>query len=57
MFCFNVKGKRYAIGNAELPPDQYRKVKDMLVEQMADEIVRTKELKCDIFNIGCHAKA
>jgi len=56
MFCFNVKGKRHAIGNTELPPDQYRKIKDMLVEQMADEIVSKKELKYDIFNIGCGKK-
>jgi len=56
MFCWNTKGKRYAIGNAPLPPDQYRKIKDMLVEQMADEILKNKELKYDIFNIGCGKK-
>jgi len=56
MFCWNAKGKRYAIGNAQLPPDQYRKIKDMLVEQMADEILKKKELKYDIFNIGCAGK-
>jgi len=56
MFCWNVKGKRYAVGNAQLPPDQYRKIKDMLVEQMADEILSKKELKYDIFNIGCGKK-
>jgi hypothetical protein len=53
MFCWNVKGKRHSIGNSELPPDQYRKIKDMLVEQMADEILKKKELRYDIFNIGC----
>jgi len=56
MFCWNTKGKRYAIGNAQLPPDQYRKIKDMLVSQMADEILSKKELKYDIFNIGCGKK-
>jgi hypothetical protein len=56
MFCWNAKGKRYAIGNAQLPPDQYRKIKDMLVEQMANEILSKKELKYDIFNIGCGKK-
>ena len=56
MFCWNAKGKRYAIGNAELPPDQYRKIKDMLVEQMADEILKKKELKYDIFNLPCLAR-
>ena len=56
MFCFNVKGKRHAIGNTELPPDQYRKIKDMLVEQMANEIIKTKQLRYDIYNIGCGKK-
>jgi hypothetical protein len=53
MFCWNAKGKRYAIGNTELPPEQYRKIKDMLIEQMADEIIKTKQLRYDIYNIGC----
>lgn len=57
MFCFNAKGKRYAIGNSQLTPDQYRKVKDALVSQMADEILKKKELKYDIFNIGCLDKS
>jgi len=56
IFCFNVKNLKYAIGNAQLQPDQYRKIKDMLVEQMADEILKTKQLRYDIFNIGCGKK-
>jgi hypothetical protein len=53
MFCWNVKGKRHAIGNLELPSDQYRKIKDALVEQMADEIIKNKGLRYDIYNIRC----
>jgi hypothetical protein len=56
MFCWNAKGKRYAIGNAQLQPEQYRKIKDILIEQMADEILKKKELRYDIFNIGCYNK-
>jgi hypothetical protein len=56
MFCWNVKGERHAIGNAELPLEQYRKVKDSLISQMADEIFKNKGLKYDIFNIGCYKK-
>jgi hypothetical protein len=56
LFCFNIKSKRHAIGNAELPPDQYKKIKDTLVQQMAEEIVKNKGLKLDIFNIGCYKK-
>jgi hypothetical protein len=57
MFCFNVKGKRYAIGNAQLPPEQYRKIKDAIIEQVADEILKNKELKLSIYNIGCGGKS
>lgn len=53
MFCFNTKAKRYAIGNAQLAPGKYRGIKDSLVEQMADELMKKKELKYDIYNIGC----
>ena len=51
MFCFNTKAKRNAIGNAQLPPDQYKKIKDMLIGQMGDELVKKKDLKWDIFSI------
>jgi hypothetical protein len=53
MFCFNTKTKRYAIGNVQFPPEQYRKIKRALLAQMADELERNKELKWDIYNIGC----
>lgn len=53
MFCFNLKEKRYAVGNASLPPDQYRALKDSLLSQMAKELEAKKELKYSIFNIGC----
>lgn len=56
MFCFNAKGKRYAIGNTELPPEKYRKIKGSLLEEIADELVKNKELKLDIFNLGCYRK-
>jgi len=56
MFCFNVKNMRYAIGNAQLPPPDYKKIKEMLLEQMHDELSKKKELKYDIYNIGCIGK-
>jgi hypothetical protein len=52
MFCFDVKGKRCAIGNTPLHPEQYRKLKDSLFEQIADEILEKRDLKWDIYNIG-----
>lgn len=56
MFCWNTKGKRYAIGNTQLQPEQYREIKDMLVAQIADEVVAKKDFKWDIFNVGCWRK-
>jgi hypothetical protein len=53
MFCFNVKNKRNAIGNFELSPNQYKQTKEMLVGQMYDELSSKKDLKRDIYNIGC----
>lgn len=54
MFCFNVKNMSNAIGNAELPTDKYAKVRDAVVEQVADELNSKKDLKWDIFNLGCY---
>jgi hypothetical protein len=53
MFCFNVKGKRYAIGNYELIPDKYRLMKSGLIDQLADELTKNKKLRINIFNVGC----
>jgi len=52
MFCFNIRNKHYAIGNSVLPADQYKKVKQALVGQMAQELEAKKSLKWDIFNVG-----
>jgi hypothetical protein len=52
MFCFNVKNMANAIGNAQLPLEQYKQVKSALLGQMTDELQRTKKLHLDIFNIG-----
>jgi len=56
MFCFNAKGKRHAIGNMELQPDQYKKIKGLLISQIADELSKERQLRLDIFNIGCRRK-
>ena len=52
MFCFNTKGKRYAIGNSQLPPDQFISLRDGLMGQVADELIKAKSMKLDIYNIG-----
>ncbi|MFH1286042.1 MAG: hypothetical protein ABIH99_05675 [Candidatus Micrarchaeota archaeon] len=52
LFCFNTKAKRYAIGNAQLAPEKYSRIKASLLEQIGSELEKKKELKWDIFNIG-----
>lgn len=56
MFCFNVKNLKRAIGNAQYPPDEYRKFKGAILEQVGDELEKKKSLKWDIYNIGCAKK-
>ena len=53
MFCFNSKNLKHAIGNSPFLPDKYKSLKSSLLAQMADELESKKELKYDIFNIGC----
>jgi len=55
MFCFNAKNLSHAIGNAELPAVEYKRVKSSLVAQMADELEKKHDLRWDIFNIGARA--
>lgn len=52
MFCFNTKGKRYAIGNVEIGKETYLKLKKMLQNQIYEELQRTKKLEYDIYGIG-----
>lgn len=52
MFCWNVKGMRNAIGNAQLPAQRYSELRGAIISQMADEIERSGGLERDIFKIG-----
>lgn len=45
MFCFNLKGKRYCTGNAELPKDKYFELKKKLLAELADELQAKKRLR------------
>ncbi len=44
MFSFNQRSKRNVIGNLELPPDRFEKLKRKLLSEMADELKRKKRL-------------
>lgn len=53
MFCFNAKNLRKAIGNAQYSIDEYKRIKSSLLEQISDELDKNKELRWDIYSIGC----
>ena len=44
MFSFNMRGKRHLIGNIQLTPDKYSELKAKLVEELASELERKKQL-------------
>ena len=52
IFCFNAKNLRNAIGNAVLSPQGYKKVKAIIVGQLATELERKGNLEVDIYNVG-----
>ncbi len=53
MFCFNAKNLKHAIGNVQYLPDEYKRIKSSLLEQISEELEKTKSLKWDIYNICC----
>lgn len=52
MFCFNVKNKRYAIGNIELGKEKYDKIKAIVLADIVKKLEKNKKLETHIFNIG-----
>jgi hypothetical protein len=44
MFCFNVKNRRHAIGNLELPPEKYAQIREKLLSEMAHMLKKKKKL-------------
>lgn len=53
MFCFNTKGKRFAIGNVEYPKEQYLHIKQKLVLELAGRIESGSGLPFDIYDVLC----
>ncbi len=51
MYCFNVKSIRNAIGNVEYSRDDFVKFKKTLLEQISNELERTKTLRFNIYNL------
>ncbi len=51
MFCFNVKNKRNAIANVELPKGQYLEIKKRVLAQLNEELSKTNSIALSIFNL------
>lgn len=52
MFCFNVRNKRHAIGNLELPREKYLGIKRKLVGEIAETLRRERRLPSLIGIVG-----
>ncbi len=51
MFCFNVKNKKYAIGNVELGRENYLKIKEKILEQLSGELEKSCTIRWDVFSL------
>lgn len=51
IFSFNLRGKRYRIGNVELEKSQYLKLKSKLLAELLDELENKKKLDYSIIDL------
>ncbi len=56
IFCFNTKSKRYAVGNAEVGKEQFRRVKALVQSYVLSELEKKKDCPLSIFNVGCNKR-
>jgi hypothetical protein len=56
MFCFNVKSKRYAIGNVEIGREGYMEVKEKVLAEIIRQLEKKFSCDYDIYNVGCIAR-
>lgn len=54
LFCFNAKSLRYAVGNVEIGPEKFVRVKKILLDYVAGELKSKKNCGLDIYNVGCY---
>ncbi len=52
MFCFNVKNLSYAIGNVELPKEEYLKIKKIVLDSIAKSLEQNSTYPINIFNLS-----
>jgi hypothetical protein len=51
MFCFNVKNMHYAIGNVEVEKERYLAIKEHVMEDILEELERTRQFRYSIYNL------
>ncbi|MBI5061006.1 MAG: hypothetical protein HZB67_01710 [Candidatus Aenigmarchaeota archaeon] len=52
ILCFNAKNLRYAVGNVEVGPDEFARVKKILLDYAISELREKKMLNADIYDVG-----
>ncbi len=53
MFCFNVKNLRNAIGNVPIPPDEYKRIKELVQREIVEELEEKKGFRYSIYDVAC----
>lgn len=56
MFCFNAKSLRYAVGNVEVGPQEYARIKKLVLGEVLSRLERDGDLELSIYNVGCGKK-
>jgi hypothetical protein len=52
IFCFNLKGKRYAVGNTEVGREEYLRVRKILLDYVVSELEDNGRLQMSILDAG-----
>ncbi|MBI5227247.1 hypothetical protein HY988_01545, partial [Candidatus Micrarchaeota archaeon] len=52
MFCFNVKNLTNAIGNVELPKEEYLKIKKLVLDEIVRSLEKNGRYPINIFNLS-----
>ncbi len=52
IFCFNAKGKRYAVGNTEVGREEYLRIRKILLDYVVGELEGRGELGLSILSFG-----
>ncbi len=56
IFCFNTKGKRYAVGNLEVGKEKFLEFKQKLLARIVPELEAKGRLDFDIYDLLCQKK-